>query len=226
MSQPIFSPDGRYWWDGTRWVPVQQPQPPPVPPQPVYAGGPVGQPYAPATPVARRSSRAGCIVGLIVALVVLSLVVGGAVLVASRLQHAANQAGFGGQTVNQRIQTVRYVAVVFQDLPPIASAQTQTQADSCGTDPAACKAALRASIAAIDKMDKDLGAVQVPSCLATTDKDLRQSLRLIRQGDTTAIDAINSNDTAKLNQATALIDQGGAALRTAGGDVTSAQTKC
>src|SRR2546425_9497673 len=27
-SGPIFSPDGRYYWDGTRWVPRDPPPPP------------------------------------------------------------------------------------------------------------------------------------------------------------------------------------------------------
>ena len=26
---PIYSPDGKFWWDGARWVPVQTPVPDP-----------------------------------------------------------------------------------------------------------------------------------------------------------------------------------------------------
>jgi hypothetical protein len=57
MSQqappPQFSPDGLFWWDGTRWVPrpgvpavTPQPQPPPLfyPPPPPPSAGPSGFP--------------------------------------------------------------------------------------------------------------------------------------------------------------------------------------
>jgi hypothetical protein len=34
-SPPQWSPDGQWWWDGTRWRPRNEPVPPPVPAYPV-----------------------------------------------------------------------------------------------------------------------------------------------------------------------------------------------
>ena len=42
-SQPPISPDGRFWWNGTQWVPVQQ-----APAQPHPGAAPYGYPGPPA----------------------------------------------------------------------------------------------------------------------------------------------------------------------------------
>src|SRR5215472_13262391 len=34
-APPQYGPDGRWWWDGQRWIPVPQPTPSALPPSPV-----------------------------------------------------------------------------------------------------------------------------------------------------------------------------------------------
>src|SRR5258708_28916314 len=34
QAQPQYSPDGKWWWDGTKWVPVEQGRQPAVSPGP------------------------------------------------------------------------------------------------------------------------------------------------------------------------------------------------
>jgi len=64
-----LSPDGYYWWDGTRWVPVAQPA---QPPQPAYLPYPVTfGPPPPRRPVPwlRIIAGASAVVGVIATLV-------------------------------------------------------------------------------------------------------------------------------------------------------------
>jgi len=49
MSQlpppPQYSPDGRWWWDGTRWIPVVPPPGSSQPPGPPYGWNPRPEPH-------------------------------------------------------------------------------------------------------------------------------------------------------------------------------------
>lgn len=64
----VLSPDGRWWWDGTRWVPTVGAPGPALP----YATSPGARPEdtVPGTPAARRR-RAGALVGVLVGVAVL-----------------------------------------------------------------------------------------------------------------------------------------------------------
>jgi hypothetical protein len=73
-SERHHSPDGRFWWDGTAWRPVDAPPPGPAPFQPPF--GPAARPGPPAagfpppgnvTP--RRPSTAGFVLALVCTLV-------------------------------------------------------------------------------------------------------------------------------------------------------------
>ncbi|WP_152362707.1 hypothetical protein [Microlunatus speluncae] len=92
MSQapPQWSPDGRWWWDGQRWVPAQPPQPAGPPPQnsgpPAQHPGPPAQqhgapyPGSPGGPVRpHRSVGPWIAVGAIALVLVLGLTIGGVV---------------------------------------------------------------------------------------------------------------------------------------------------
>ena len=45
QAPPQFSPDGLYWWDGGRWVPLAQPPRPVAPPLPPVYAGPTAPPW-------------------------------------------------------------------------------------------------------------------------------------------------------------------------------------
>ncbi|WP_143737118.1 hypothetical protein [Microbispora sp. GKU 823] len=80
-----YSPDGRFWWDGAAWQPVQSPSqaPAPLPPGPGQPYAMPSQPGAPhnpgpyAPPAAPRPAGRG--IGLVIGMVIAGLLLGGGI---------------------------------------------------------------------------------------------------------------------------------------------------
>ncbi len=222
-QQPPRSPDGRYWWDGNRWVPVDQP-PLAYPPAP---GAYQQAAYVPPTAsIAQpRSSRKGLLIGCVVALVVLGVCGGGAVIAASRLNQAAQ--GVVNGPVGQRAEAARYVAAVAQDVGPIANDETgiATACDPGGAR-TGCRQALVSLTAHIDQARGHLAGLAVPSCLKQVDADYRQGLTHQRQSAEAGIAAIDSNNDSQLAAALQQLGSGAGVYGRMSADLSTAQTTC
>lgn len=74
--QPIYSPDGRFWWDGRQWQPVpgaplDGPPPPSGPPQWMQAPSQPGGAWSPGAQPPRRRNRLPLIIGIAALVLVL-----------------------------------------------------------------------------------------------------------------------------------------------------------
>lgn len=191
---PQYSPDGKWWWDGQRWVAVVTPNPVPPPPR---------QP-----PMLLMAVGAAVVVGAILA-------VGVAVL-----PHSQSPAGPSSSqaattaapdtptgTPPQQVDVTSYLKVAQADSAAAASGFGAVSQECMTGEPANCRNALAALDNNLAVFQQDLDAHPAPTCLQQADQQLRLGIETARHGAQTGVQGIDESDGAKITAGGSLIDQ-------------------
>jgi hypothetical protein len=126
---------------------------------------------------------------------------------------AASRAGsFGGApapaVTSQHQLAQRYDAVVRPDLQRLRGTVDDVRSRCAGFDSTGCRTALRNMQAQAQGFLRDLDGVPVPDCHRETDRELRMGLDLYNRGTTSAIQGIDSSNTAVYAQGGSQLDEG------------------
>jgi hypothetical protein len=175
--------DGKFYWDGERWVPLPatpQPIAQPIPSQ--VQAFPEPLPANQATPTKGHTLRnlALSCLGLIVLLVVIGNVVNGSRPTDST--PATSPLPDAGQYPNQPNAYV-YNLVIQEDMPVLVSAAQGAQSGCSGGVLAKCRAGLVALKAAATRFqDDDVWLNGLPTCLEPVDLELTLALKGLVNG--------------------------------------------
>lgn len=232
LAPPQYSPDGRWWWNGSAWVRVTWPVQPwaDVPDRPDDEEEP------------RRRTPAVLWVGVIALLVLLLLAFGASIVSWASLQVP----GIGGLAAPTAPATAAPAAPATPARPaPTATPQSgssgveayqqvvgadaarfqaagQTVADRCsagalvrGTD--GCRAALQAMDDSVQRFQADLAATSAPACLQPADAELRTALSQYHQGIQQELTGIDNQDLGAVTQGAATLGDAGSHAQNAAG---------
>lgn len=216
-APPQYSEDGRWWWNGQRWVPVTWPLPasdPWVVDERSYQDwAPAGQDWAPAGE--RRPRSPGILwVGLIALILLFLLAVGAGV---GWIAGQAQGQGGPGQGAAPQPSAPAIEPTAAPEATPAPAAPTtigdyraavlaeaqrfqtagQLVGDRCAPATlrtAECLAALRALDGAVQQFQADLDAHPAPTCLQPADREMRAALDLYQRGADQELDGIQRGD--------------------------------
>jgi hypothetical protein len=216
-----YSADGKWWWDGEQWVPMDS------------KPGPMEEFKASYEPSVRRRwlfpfwvLAAGLIITAVLA------------LIAATASLAGLQLPFGGKGVSHvthpsptvharpspslapsprptpspssgQSQATRYIQLVSNDAQRM-NGQIDAVNRVCANQSnlPACRAALVGLQNAVHDFERDLAATEPPKCLQSTDGELRQGLGLFDQGVGTAISGIDQGQPNRTTSGIQSIQQG------------------
>lgn len=241
-APPQYSPDGRWWWNGQRWVPVTWP----LPEQPGagWAAQEWAYDYARTPPPARpRRRRTPAIfwVGLLALVVLLLLAAGGGAV--GWLAQRGQGLGLGAApaptapatpapapvtptpatapgTVDAYRQAVDADATRFQDAGQAVGDRCSPGVLRSGT--AGCQAALRAMDDSVQRFQSDLDAHPAPTCLQPVDHELRTALSLYHQGIQQELGGLQRGDPGAIAQGAGTLGDATGHAQAAGSLIQSA----
>jgi hypothetical protein len=235
-APPQYSPDGRWWWNGQRWVPVTWPVAPQPDPDWARDQWPYDQTFRAAR---RRRTPAVFWVGLLALIVLLVLAAGGGALswVTQRGQGlglgtapaptAPTQPpagptpdGVAPSTVDEYRQAVAADAGQFQDA--VRTVGDRCAPDALGSGIGGCQAALQALDDAVQRFQSDLDAHPAPTCLQPVDRELRTALALYHQGVQQELDGLQRGDVVAAARGAGTLGEATGHARTAGSLLQSA----
>jgi hypothetical protein len=206
-APPQYSEDGRWWWNGQRWVPVTWPLPA-RDPDPWAIDETSYQDWTPAHE--RRRRTPGILwVGLVALILLVLLAAGaGAGWIAGRaqggpqgtaptpLQSAPVEPEPTVAPTSGPVTIGDYRAAVLAEAARFQAAG-QAVSDRCAPATlrtADCMAALRTLGDSIQQFQADLDAHPAPACLQPADREMRAALNLYQQGVDHEVDGIQRGD--------------------------------
>lgn len=240
-APPQYSPDGRWWWNGQRWVPVTWPLP--EQPEAGWAADEWAYDYdrSPRTERPRRRRTPGIFwVGLLALILLLFLAAGGGAL--GWLVQRGQGLGAGAVpvpaapptqapasptpatatpgTVDEYRQAVAADAARFQDAGQAVGDRCSPGALRSGT--ADCQAALQAMDDSVQRFQSDLDAHPAPSCLEPVDRELRTALSLYHQGIQQGLGGLQRRDPGAIARGAGTLSDATGHAQTAGTLIRSA----
>jgi hypothetical protein len=233
-APPQFSPDGHWWWTGRRWVPVFQGSQPSWS-EPAAGWEQQQRPSAStgAYPAADRGRRRGSPAALWIAVVALLALVTLALLPAAT-GWVAQQVPSIGPITAPAVPSTPTPAPTASAGPPSASSAGSGTADgyrqmidadvasfqsasqavgrrcspaALADDAAACRAALESMDATVQRIQSNLDAQQVPSCLQAADREIRSALTLYHQGLQQEIGGLDRSDPVAIIRGAGTLNQ-------------------
>ncbi|HXM57056.1 MAG TPA: hypothetical protein VOB72_16770 [Candidatus Dormibacteraeota bacterium] len=226
-APPQYSDDGRWWWNGQRWVPVTWPVPG------AYDAVPPEYPWR--QPERRRRTPGALWIALLALILLLVLAAGGGAVtwiaqqgpgfglgaragpaaptIPAPAPGASPATGDASATVDGYRQLVAADASRFQSAGQAVADRCSPSALRSGTGD--CQDALQSLDDATQRFRSDLDAHPAPSCLQPADQELRTALDLYHQGAEQELTGLRRGDALA-------VVQGAGALRDATGHAESA----